>query len=401
MKFNYQARSKEGEMQSGKVEASSREAALILLQKGGLFVTLIEQVEQKPFYARSIKLFSGVSKKDVVNFSRQLSLMFKSKIPLVQSLRSIAEQSKKGELREIIIEVSHEVESGTPFSMALSGHAKVFSAFYVSMIKAGEASGTLSESLMYLADHLEREYHMSSKIQGAMIYPVMILIVVVGVLGMMMFFVIPSMTKVLTESGQELPAITKVVILMSEILRKWWWLMFSLIGGSIFFFRRYIKTVEGKKVKDRVLLRTPFLGPFLKMTYVSRFAENLSTLIAGGLPISQALDIVGEVIGNDIYRKIVTEVKEDVGRGEKISKTLARYINEFPPILTQMVAVGEKTGTLDQSLMNVVGFYREELNRGIDNLLSIMEPLMVVFLGGMIAGLMGAILLPMYKMTGF
>lgn len=401
MKFTYQARSKDGQIQAGKVEASSREAALILLQKGNLFVTSLEQIEQKPFYARNIKLFSGTSKKDIVNFSRQLSLMFKSKIPLVQSLRAIVEQTKKGDLRERILEVSHEVEGGTPFSQALSAHPKLFSAFYISMIKAGEASGTLSESLNYLADHLEREYHMTSKIQGAMIYPIMILFVVVGVLGMMMFFVIPSMTKVLTETGQELPAVTKAVIALSSFLRTWWWLMFLVLGGGLTLFFRYIRTIRGKQIKDKVLLRVPFVGQFLKMTYVSRFAENLSTLITGGLPISQALDIVGEVIGNDIYRNIVMEVKEEVGRGEKISKTLTRYLDEFPPILTQMVAVGEKTGTLDQSLMNVVGFYREELNRGIDNLLGIMEPLMVVFLGGVVGGIMAAILLPLYKMTGF
>jgi len=400
MKFDYQARAKDGTVQSGRVEASSREAALILLQKSGLFVTLLEHIEAKPFYARNIKLFAGISKKDIVNFSRQLSLMFKSKIPLVQSLRAIGEQTKKAELRERILEISHEVEGGTSFSQALADHPKVFSTFYVSMVKAGEASGTLSESLTYLADHLEREYHMTSKIQGALIYPIMILVVVLGVLAMMMFFVIPNMTKVLTESGQELPAITMAVIAISNFLRGWWWLLFLLVGGFLLLFRRYIKTPLGKRIKDRVILRVPLIGQFFRMTYVSRFAENLSTLIAGGLPISQALDIVSEVIGSDIYSDIVFEVKEDVGRGEKISKTLTRHPDEFPPILSQMVAVGERTGTLDQSLMSVVDFYREELNRGVDNLLSIMEPLMVVFLGGVVGGLMASILLPLYKMTG-
>ncbi len=401
MKFNYQARSKEGQVQTGTIEASSREAALVLLQKSGLFLTFLEQIEVKPFYARQIRLFSRVSKKDVVNFSRQLALMFKSKIPLVQSLRAIAEQTKGADFRERILAVSHEVEGGTPFSQALSAHPKLFSAFYVSMIRAGEASGTLSESLTYLADHLEREYHLTSKIQGAMIYPIMIIVVVIGVLTMMMFFVIPSMTRVLTETGQELPLVTKVVIGLSDFLRGWGWLLFLVIAVGLVFLLRYFKTVEGKKIKDKVLLRVPLIGSFLRMVYISRFAENLSTLIAGGLPISQALDIVGEVIGNDVYQTIVQEIKQEVGRGEKISKTLAGHVSEFPPILTQMVAVGEKTGTLDQSLMGVVGFYREELSRGIDNLLSIMEPLMVIFLGGIVAGLMGAILLPLYKMTSF
>ncbi len=401
MKFDYQARSKKGEVQTGTVEASSREAALLLLQKNNLFVTFLEQAETKPFYARKIKLFERISQKDTVNFSRQLALMFKSKIPLVQSLHSIAEQTKNPSLKEKILAISQEVEGGTRFSQALSTYPKVFSKFYVSMIKSGEASGTLSESLIYLADHLEREYYLSSKIQGAMIYPIMILVVVVGVLVMMMYFVIPNMTKVLIESGQELPMVTKIVINLSNFLRGWGGLTsFLVIAGLSVALFRYFKTVDGKRTKDRLVLRVPFLKSFLKMTYVSRFAENLSTLIGGGLPITQALEITGEIVGNDVYQKIVLEIKEEVVKGESMSKVLSRYSKEFPPILIQMVAVGEKTGTLDQGLMNVVDFYRKEVERAVDNLLSVLEPLMVIFLGGIVAGLMGAILLPMYKMTG-
>lgn len=401
MKFNYQARSKKGEVQTGVVDASSREAALILLQKHGLFVTFLERVDTRPFYAKKIKLFERISKKDVVNFSRQLSLMFKSKIPLIQSLDSIAKQTKNPAFREKILAVAQEVEGGTRFSQALSSYPKVFSTFYVSMIKSGEASGTLSESLNYLADHLEREYHLYSKIQGAMIYPILIVVVVVGVLLMMMFFVIPSMTKVLTETGQELPIVTKMVIALSDFLRAWGWAAFLVIIAAVLGLLRYSRTVDGKKMKDKLLLKIPLVGSFLKMIYISRFAENLSTLITGGLPISQALEITGEIVGNDVYQTIVVRVKEEVGKGESMSKILMQYPSEFPPILTQMVAVGEKTGTLDQGLMSVVDFYRKEVERSIDNLLSILEPIMVIFLGGVVAGLMGAILLPLYNMSGF
>ena len=401
MKFNYQARSKKGEVQTGTVEASSREAALILLQKHNLFVTILERADTRPFYAKKIKLFERVSKKDVVNFSRQLALMFKSKIPLVQALQSIAEQTKNPGLRERILTISQEVEAGTRFSQALSSHKKLFSTFYVSMVKSGEASGTLSESLTYLADHLEREYHLQSKIQGAMIYPILILVVVIGVIMMMMYFVIPSMTKVLTETGQELPMITKIVIAASNLFKTWGWVVLLIIIAMAVGFTRYIKTSNGKRIKDKVLLRTPVIGSFLSMIYLSRFAENLSTLIAGGLPISQALEITGEVVGSNVYQEIIFEIKDEVGKGERISKIMAKHPDRFPPLLTQMVAVGEKTGTLDQSLMNVVDFYQKEVERAIGTLLSIMEPVMVIFLGGIVAGLMGAILLPMYKMTGF
>src|SRR3989339_132427 len=399
MKFNYQARSKKGEVQTGMVEASSREAAILLLQKHNLFVTFLTQAEAKPFYSKKIKIFERVSKKDVVNFSRQLSLMFKSKIPLVQSLHSIAEQTKNPSFREKILIISQEVEGGTRFSQALSAHPKLFSSFYVSMVKAGEASGTLSESLTYLADHLEREYHLYSKVQGAMIYPALIVVVVVGVLVMMMYFVIPNMTKVFSEMDQDLPLVTKVVISLSNFMRAWGWLVFLFIAGALAAFNRYSKLGEGKRIKDRVLLRIPFVGSFLRMVYLSRFAENLSTLISGGIPIAQSLEITAEIVGSDVYRQIVFEIKEEVVRGENMSKILARYPNEFPPILTQMVAVGGKTGTLDQSLMSVVNFYRNEVERAVDNLLSILEPVMVILLGGMVAGLMGAVLLPLYKMS--
>jgi len=268
------------------------------------------------------------------------------------------------------------------------------------MVKSGEASGTLSESLTYLADHLEREYHLFSKIQGAMIYPILIVVVVIGVLVMMMFFVVPSMTKVLLETGQELPFVTKAVIALSDFLRSWGWLLFlAILGVGIFLFRHF-KTVEGKKLKDKCLLKIPMVSSFLRMIYLSRFAENLSTLIGGGLPIVNALEITGEIVGNDVYQTIIFQVRDEVKKGEKISSILAKYPTEFPPILTQMVTVGEKTGTLDESLMNVVDFYHKEVERSIDNLLSILEPVMVIFLGGIVAGLMGAILLPLYKMTG-
>ena len=400
MQFNYQARTQEGEVKIGTIEASSRNAALALLQKHKLFITFLEKIEAKPFYTKKIKLFERISRKDIVNFSRQLSLMFKSQIPLVQSLHSIAEQTRSANFKEKILDISDQVEGGTLFSKALASHPKLFSTFYVSMVKSGEASGTLSESLTYLADHLEKEYYLTSKIQGAMIYPALIVMVVIGVLAMMMFFVVPSMTKVFIETGQDLPAITKAVIAFSNFLQQWGWLVLIFFVGSLVFLFRYIKTPGGKKNKDELMLKLPILGSFLKMIYISRFAENLSTLIAGGLPIYQALEITGQIVSIDVYQAVIFHIKDEVRRGKKISDILTKYPDKFPPILIQMVTVGEKTGTLDKSMTNVVNFYQKEIDRSIENLLSILEPVLVIFLGGVVAGLMGAVLLPLYRMTG-
>jgi type IV pilus assembly protein PilC len=399
MKFNYQARSKSGDVQTGSIEASSRESALILLQKNRLFVTFLEEEGKQPFYSRKIQLFNGIPQKEIVNFSRQLSLMFKSQIPLVESLYAMAKQAKNASLKEKITEVAQEVEGGSPLSQALAKFPKLFSAFYVSMVKSGEASGTLSESLDYLAEHLEREYHLASKIKGAMIYPAMILGVVIVVLAMMMFFVVPNIAGVLTETGQELPLLTRAVIGLSDFSRSWGWIFGILIVGIVIFLNRYLKTKAGKKVWDKILLKVPLIGPFVKMMYVSRFSENLSTLIDGGLPIANALKITADVVGNTVYREIIEKIEEEVRKGEKISKTMAIHPDKFPPLVTQMVSVGERTGTIGKSLMNVVSFYQKEIDRAIDNLLSVLEPILVIFLGAVVALIMAAVLMPMYKMT--
>ncbi|MBI2041568.1 MAG: type II secretion system F family protein, partial [Candidatus Nealsonbacteria bacterium] len=301
MKFNYQARTKTGEAQSGVLDASSREAALDLLQRYQLFVTALEEAEAKPFYTKKIKLFGRVSAKELVAFSRQLSLMFKAKIPLTQSLKTLAEQAKNQEFKEKILMISDEIEGGAPFSQALSRFPKLFSPFFINMVKSGEASGTLSGSLDFLADHLEREYHLFSKLKGALVYPALILIVSLGVLLMMMFFVIPNLARVLTETGQALPLPTRIVIGLSDFLRQRGWILLILIAIASFFASRYFGTAAGRKLRDKITLRIPLIKTFLKMILVSRFAENLSTLIAGGLPITQSLEITADVVGNSVY----------------------------------------------------------------------------------------------------
>jgi len=398
MKFNYQARTKNGEIQSGTVEASSKEAAIVLLQKHNLFVTVLEKAEA-PLYFKKIKLFERVSKKEIVAFSRQLSIMFKSKITLVEALRVLATQAKNPPFQEAVLKISEEVEGGAPFSQALGSYPRLFSTFYVSMVRSGEASGTLSESLSYLAEHLEREYQLFARIKGAIIYPALILLVSSAVFLMMIFFVIPNLAKVLEEAGQDIPFLTRVSVGFAEFLRSWWWgLLLLAVAGTIFLFR-YLKTAAGRKFFDRSSLKVPLIGQFLKLVYLSRFAENLSTLISGGLPIVKALEVTADIVGNDVYKTIILKAKEEVKRGEPINAVLSRFPQAFPPVFVQMTLVGEKTGTLGQSLMSVVDFYQKEVDRGINNLLALLEPLLIVFLGLVVGGLMISVLMPLYKMA--
>lgn len=401
MKYNYQARTKKGEIQTGIIEASSQEAATTLLRKHGLYVTILEEVAASPLYAKKIKIFGRVSRSDIVLFSRQLSIMFKSKVTLVEALRVLSTQARNLEFKEKILELSEEVEGGTSFSGALSRHPKIFSPFYIAMVKAGEVSGTLSESLEYLAEHLEREYHLTAKMRGALMYPSLIIFVVLLVLALMIFFVIPNLSGVLVETGQELPTITKAVIGLAAFLREWGWVLILGIVILILAGFRYYQTKKGKKFFDKIFLKLPIIGPFLKMINLTRFAENLSTLISGGLPIASALQTVGAIIGNTLYKEVIFETRDKVRKGEPISSVLARVPEIFPPVFVQMILVGEKTGTLDSTLMNIVNFYKKETDRTIDNLLSVLEPALIVILGAIVAGLMLSILVPLYQMIAF
>ena len=397
MKFNYQARTRTGEIQTGVVEASSREAAFNVLKSHNLYVTALEETESIPFYARKLKLFDITTKKDVVFFSRQASIMFKSNVPIVETFRTIAKQTRKPGFKEKILKLAEEIEGGTPLSKALSMYPKLFSPFYINMVKSGEASGKLSEVFMYLASYLEREQEFRGKIKGAMVYPVFVLIVFVAVVAIIMVYVIPQLSEVLKGTGQELPTITQVVIAMSAFLKEKWWLVFLILLGLILALVQFARSKTGKKFFDRNLLKVPLLGNFLKKLFLARFALNLSTLISGGLPIAQALEITGEVVGNDTYKKIILETRNRVKRGERMSSVLEHYPNLIFPLFYQMITVGEKTGTLDTSLKNVVVFYQQDVDRSLDSFVRLLEPIFIIILAGVVAGLMGAVLMPLYN----
>ena len=398
MKFNYQTRTKKGEIRTGQIEASSKETAATLLQKPGIYITFLEAVEA-PFYAQKIKIFERVSRKDIVLFSRQLAIMFRAKAPLVESLKVLFEQTKNVDFQEKILKLSKEVEGGTSLSKALALYPQVFSSFYVAMVRSGEVSGKLSESLDYLAEHLEREYHLLARAKGALIYPCLIVFVVVLVLLLMIFFVIPQLTEVLEGTGQPLPIMTRLTIDLTAGLKNWGFLIIIIMAAAAIFGFRYYLTENGKKFFHRIFLKIPIIGELLKMIYTARFAENLSTLISGGLPIVRALAITGDIIGNVSYKEAIFKTRDAVKKGETISSVLFRYSELFPPVFIQMVLIGERTGTLDSTLMNIVSFYQKETDRTIDNALSILEPALIIFLGLVVAGLMLSVLMPLYQIA--
>ncbi|MBZ9569593.1 type II secretion system F family protein [Patescibacteria group bacterium] len=399
MRFNYQARTKTGSPQAGTVEASSREAAVALLEKYGLYVTSLERTTAVPVFFRKIKLFQRISSGEIVGFSRQLAIMFRSRIPIVEIFYTLAKQTKNPLFKEKIVQIAEDVEGGVSLSSTLTKHPKIFSQFYVSMVKSGEVSGELAEVLDYLADHLEREKDFHSKMTGAMIYPAMVLIVVLVVILAMTLFVIPQLGEMIREMEMEIPLMTELVLGFSDLLKKWG--IFFLIGVVIliFPFFRFLKTKEGKKAFAKFSLKIPILGGFLKKVYLTRFAENLSTLISGGLPIARALEITADIVGNDVYRTIILRTRDGVRRGETISSILEGYPEVIPPLFTQMTLVGEKAGRVSPALMSIVGFYKKDVDRTLDNFVSFLEPLLIIFLGVVVAGLMISVLMPIYQVA--
>ena len=396
MIFNYQARDQKGEVYTGEIEASSKETAATLLQERGLFVTFLEEVSTS-LASKRIVLFKKVSKKDLVMFSRQLSIMFKSKVPLIESLEVLSDQVGNIVFKENILKISEKIEGGVSFSQALSAFPKMFSPFYIAMIKSGEVSGKLSEVLEHLAEHQEKEFHLNSKIKGAMIYPSLILFVIAAVIALLVIFVIPNLVSVFEAGEQELPRATQAVIALSVFTKKWGWLILVTIVVMVIAFIRYYATAKGKALFDKIFLKIPILGSFLKKVYLSRFAENLSTLISGGLPIIQSLSIVGDIIINNSYKEVILTAANEVRKGEMISLVLKQRPDLFPPVFVQMILIGEKTGTIDTTLMNIVDFYEQEVDRMVENILGIMEPVLIVFLGLIVGGIMMSILMPIYQ----
>lgn len=398
MQFHYEARTEEGDLQVGTVEASGREAAVTVLKRHGLIIVNLASSEELPSWARSFNLFSMVKARDLVIFSRQLATLFEAQVPLVEAFRTLIKQTSNRYFQGLIFNVMSDIEGGMSLSKALARHPRVFSSFYVSMVRSGEVSGQLQDVFSYLADHTEKDYYLRSRIRGAMIYPAFVIgaFFIIGLV--MLLVVVPQLTAILRETGQELPLITKILISFSDFVR----VNFLLL--SVFFvimlagFIWYVRTPGGTMFWDRVKLRIPIIGGLLRKIYLTRFAENLSTLTAGGLPIIQSLTVTADVIDNTVYKEIIREAIEEVKSGGSISSVLSRY-DAIPPMFAQMVSTGEKTGKLSQILTKVSVFYQKEVDDMTNNLTRLIEPILILLLGGMVGLLVAAILLPLYNIA--
>ena len=395
--FKYKALTKDRKAVSGLVEAATEDLAIdVLKEKELIIISLKEELGKGA--KQALLIFGKIKAKDLVIFSRQFSVLISSNVTLVQSLGILVEQTANLRFRTIISEIEDEIDGGAKLSDSLAKRPKIFSDFYVNVVKSGESSGKLEEVLNYLADELEKDYDMMSKIRGAMIYPAFVLsgLGVVGII--MMVFVVPKLTGVLEETGTELPIATKMLIGTSGFLSNFWWLLLILLVGLFVGIKLITKLPTSKKIVDSLILRLPIFGRLFQRIYLVRFTRSLHTLLVGGVNISKGLKITAEVVNNDVYRRLIEETKKEVEDGNSIASV---FINskEVPKMVSQMMSIGEKTGRLDTILSRITDFYTREINNIIANLMTLMEPIIMVIIGLAVGVMVAAVIMPMYNMA--
>ncbi len=334
----------------------------------------------------------------VSEMTRQLATLLKSGVPVVDSLAAIVEQTEDQRLAQTMAQVRRSVNEGSALHQALREHPRVFPALYANMVKAGEASGTLELVFLRLADFIEAQVRLRSQVRSALMYPAIMISIAMLVVTMLMTFVVPKLVEIIVEGGGTLPLPTKVLIFVSELFQNWFWLFSLMFAGAIWAFNRWIKTEEGELKWDRVKLRTPLFGDLLKKIVMARFARTLGTLMGAGVPLLTALEICMNVVDSAVYRGVLDAARGQIRDGDSISAPLKRS-GHFPPMVTQMIAIGEKTGEVEEMLANVAGAYEQQVETKVARLTTLLEPMMIVVLGGIVAAIVFAVLMPMLSMN--
>ncbi len=389
--FTYTARSFAGEMRTATLEAPSRDDVIAQLRRQRLNVVKIDEATPKKPRMGHIKT------KDIVVLTRQFSTMINAGLPLVQAMTILAEQSENKTLGGIMRKVVFDVESGNTVSDALAKHPKAFSNLYVNMVAAGEAGGILDTILMRLATFLEKNDALIRKVKGAMIYPGVIMSVAAIAIAVLLIFVIPVFENLFASAGLALPLPTRIVMGMSRFLNAYWWVVLGSMVGGFFMIKRYHATSNGKLQIDRMLLRVPVLGDVLRKSAVSRFTRTLGTLVSSGVSILDGLEITAKTAGNRVVQDAIMESRASIAGGDTIAQPLKKS-GVFPPMVISMISVGEQTGGLDEMLSKIADFYDEEVDAAVSNLLSLLEPIMIVFLGIVVGGMVVSMYLPIFDM---
>ncbi len=400
MLFAYHALDKDGHEREGTIEALSMDVAVSTLQRRDLIVSSIQPQAKKSFLqGGEISLFQHVSNKDVVILSRQIATLFEAQVSALRIFRLLASEVDNKNLSQIMTQVSDDLQGGSPISKALAKYPKAFSAFYVNMVHSGEESGKLSETFGYLADYMDRTYEVMSKAQNALIYPAFVVVVFFTVMILMLTMVIPKITAILISSGQKVPFYTQIVINLSNILIHYGIYVAIAIILAGFASYRALQTDSGKLFFDSIKFDIPFLGDLYSKLYLSRIADNFSTMLEAGVPVVEMVDITASVVGSKIFENLLIDASEKIKGGSSISDALGKH-EEIPGIMIAMIKVGEETGELGKILNTLAKFYRREVSTSIDTLVDLIEPLMIVFLGLGVGSLLASVLVPIYNLAG-
>ncbi len=398
--FNYKARDGSGKLISGTLDAPNRKIVAGKLRTMGYFVVSIneEKTQVSALDGDIFEKFARVSSRDLVIFNNQLATMIGSGLTLVTSLNILSQQVENKKLQEVIIKIRDDVEGGSSFSSALEKHPKIFSTLFVNMVNAGETGGALEEILLRLAIFAEQTEEIIMNVKTALTYPFLIILVTTSVVIFLVMGVFPKFEILFKSMNVPLPLPTQVLLVISHWLRTKWHIILIVIIASLVFLYRYYKTTVGRYNCDLFLLKIPVFGGILKKASISRFARTLGTLINSGVPILQSLRIVETTVGNSAIAKIVSNVAENVNRGESMSNPL-RDNKIFPPMVGHMVSVGEESGTLDSILTKIADFYDSEVNSMVKRLSSIIEPVLLIFIGGIVGGIALSLFLPMFNLV--
>lgn len=400
MQFKFKAKTQEGEIKRGKIEALDRDAATKLLQNNNLVPVELKEFKQGTTMVAAIeRLTSSVSQKDLLVFYRQLSTLVGAKIPIAPALRTIHNQTENAQLRVVVSEVAADVEDGMSISESFAKHENIFTTLAVSMIRAGEVSGNLQGAIDFVAESAEQNYQLRSKVRGALMYPVFVISIAMIIGFMTMTWILPKLTQVIKDLDVEIPWYTQLMIKLGDFMQAYWWAVLIVIAGLIGALIYYARSEEGSKEWDRIKLRIPVIGELFRYVYITRFAENLSVLLKGGIPIVRALIVVADVVDNIVYKNIILKAAQDVKVGGEINKEFFRHV-EFPPMVSSMIKIGEETGRLSEILEDIARFYNAEVDQITRNLSSIIEPILIVVLGFGVGVLVFSVLLPIYNIAG-
>lgn len=400
MKFVFKAKNKLGEVSEGTIEAGNRDSAVAVLQNKNLFpISVTEESKEKNLMVQFLAAWDKVDTQELMMFFRQLAILIEARVPIVPAMVAIRDQTENKYFEKILEAMIQDINDGLPLSEAMKKYPNTFSVLSINIIKSGEISGNLRKSVTYVSESIEKNYNLTSKIKSAMTYPIVILIIFFLVGIAIMTVVMPKLTQVIKDMGVEVPWYTKVVIAASDFMATYWWavliMVFGLIGGAIY----YVKTEDGSREWDRIKLKIPIFGLVFRYVYLARFADNLAVLLEGGIPIINALTTVSSVIGNSVYEEIFLKTADEVKIGGTMSNALRRY-PEIPPIVSHMVKIGEESGQIDAVLGHIARFYEQETDQITKNMTTLIEPIMMVFIGIAVGFLAVSVIMPIYNLAG-